>query len=181
MKIYFSPSKGELSDKMASYLKFKLNNKNVFIEKPVPNPLAVDEIMTNKRALVKADAVIFDISNGWDNEGLGYLLTTAMTERKKVLIVKEKGKDTPPPIGTLAHKVYQDLESMTKIVDKFLDWVQSELDTKFILILPSEIDSYLVWASETRRQYKAQVVRDAIESIMWKDRDYKQYLKNAQT
>lgn len=177
MKVYFSHSNGDYSNKIANYLRFKLNNKNVLLEKSIPDPLAVDEMMANKKALVSSDAVIIDIT-GANSVEVGYTLSMAMSERKRVLIIREKGKAIPPT-GTLDCVVYEDIESMTKIVDKFLTKVQSESDTKFILILPREIDSYLTWASNSRRRFKAQIVRDAIESIMVKDRDYKQYLKNA--
>ncbi len=67
-------------------------------------------------------------------------------------------------------------DNVNDVLVKALKDVSSKLDSKFILIIPSEIDRYLTWASETKRLHKAQIVREALESVMKKDREYRDSL-----
>jgi hypothetical protein len=53
----------------------------------------------------------------------------------------------------------------------------SRLDSKFILIISPEMDRYLNWASKVKRTHKAQVVRAALEVMIKKDKEYKDYIQ----
>lgn len=52
----------------------------------------------------------------------------------------------------------------------------SKLDSKFILIISPEMDRYLNWASKVKRTHKAQLVRSALEALIKKDKEYKDYI-----
>ncbi|MBL8015571.1 MAG: hypothetical protein JNK26_05295, partial [Candidatus Doudnabacteria bacterium] len=73
---------------------------------------------------------------------------------------------------------YSKVEEANNEIDQFLKEARDMIDTKFILIISPEIDKYLQWSSEERRMHKAQIVRNAVEDTMNKDKEYKQFRKD---
>ena len=55
---------------------------------------------------------------------------------------------------------------------------KSLADTKFILIIPAEIDRYLEWNVREKGVSKAEITRDSIEKVMHTDEAYSKYLKD---
>jgi hypothetical protein len=116
---------------------------------------------------------------------IGYEIARALDEKKIVIALENEGDTTKKHSKytqlknqrTLILKSYKD-SNLAEVIDKTLNEAKSKMDTKFILIISPEIDRYLDWAGQTKRMHKAQIVRNAIESTMNKDREYKNYLNN---
>jgi len=130
--------------------------------------------------LKKIDFLVVEASN--PANGIGFLVATALSEKKPVLaLVEAKSNKTKEEFWDYAVKsklltfVEYNQKTLTSSINEYLDQVKKVIDTKFILIISPEIDSYLQWASENRRMHKAQVVRRAVEEVMREDKEYKKY------
>ncbi len=112
---------------------------------------------------------------------IGFDVARALSEKKIVLALSQSGKNDAfdyvqkNKFKNLISMDY-DAKNINQVVDKALDLAKKMMDTKFILIISPEIDRYLDWASQTKRMHKAQIVRNSIESMIRKDKDYKNYL-----
>lgn len=131
-------------------------------------------------SIKQCDVVIVEIST--KSSGLGYQIAVALNERKPILAVYNGSardhsslalKSNPSKLLELRN--YED--NLNEIAEEFLQRAKEKIDTKFILIISPEIDKYLGWVAEERRMHKAQIVRNAVEEAMNKDKDYKQFLK----
>lgn len=152
------------------------------VEEDTANPKdtfkRVNDIIKN------ADFVVADTTEY--SSGIGFLIGAAYNNRKPVLSLfdKESGKRASSILksSSSGSKILRFEEytaaNLATILKGFVDDVKNLIDTKFILIISPEIDRYLQWASEERRMHKAQIVRNAVEDIMDRDKDYKQYLKD---
>lgn len=136
-------------------------------------------IKDTELGLKKADAVIADIT--YSSAGPGYDIASALNLKKPVLVLK-RADDTikrgPHSITVQKNKLLNyikyDDSNIESIISNFLSTAKNMLDTKFILIISPEIDRYLEWASEYRRMHKAQLVRNAVEDMMKKDKEWKE-------
>jgi hypothetical protein len=135
-------------------------------------------IQSGQSALKDSDVVIAVSDLG--SAGLGYDIAKAIDMKKPVLIISEEGdqsKKTPHPIRInsklLTYRSYKNHDDLKKVIKEFISDSKNKLDTKFILIISPEIDRYLEWASEFRRMHKAQVVRESVEAVMKKDKEYR--------
>jgi len=123
------------------------------------------------------DAVIAELT--YPSTEIGYIISEAMKDKKPVLVLyKEGGKSSYVPLSTwkasnlLVIKEYTE-DKLEEILDDFLSFASSKVDTKFILIITPEIDAYLRWKSAAEGVKKAEVVRQAVEAYMKKDEKYK--------
>jgi hypothetical protein len=111
---------------------------------------------------------------------VGYEIARAIDEKKVVIALEsDKSKELNPIIHgnntrQLVFKKYNSKNAAT-ILEQALREAEDKLDSKFILIIPPEMDRYLNWASKSKRTHKAQLVRSAVEQMMKKDREYKEY------
>jgi len=131
------------------------------------------------QAIKNSDIIIADIT---DSSGaVGFHIAFALSEKKHVLVLRKENKMAKrlpgPIIGNTSKFMrfaeYSTVEERNKAIQSFIISSKKQLDTKFILIISPEIDRYLEWASQENRVHKAQIVRDAIEKVMKKDKDYK--------
>jgi hypothetical protein len=141
-----------------------------------------DTYNTILKKIRSSDAVIADTSTS--SSSVGYELAIAQTERKPILVLHDsKNIEYLADVVSgntsklLSIKTLSSTDNIGRIIDDFLVEAKSLIDTKFILIISPGIDKYLEWASSERRMHKAQIVRNAIEDMMEKDKDYKQFLK----
>jgi hypothetical protein len=126
------------------------------------------------------DIVLVDTTNA--DAKVGFDIAKSISEKKVVIAVHEKDANTPiiPMQGINAKNLLTKAYTQNNIVDvvkEAVDEAKSKLDTKFILIISPEIDRYLDWASQTKRMHKAQLVRNAIENMAKRDREYRNFLK----
>ncbi|MCA9386936.1 hypothetical protein KC669_02790 [Candidatus Dojkabacteria bacterium] len=133
-----------------------------------------------EKAMRDTDIVVVDVTNA--DAKVGFDIAYAISE-KKIVLAMYKGDtskiDTLPLQGSKARNLNLISYTENNIVETLQDAVdeaKGKLDTKFILIISPEIDRYLDWASATKRMHKAQIVRNSIESVIKKDREYKNFL-----
>lgn len=50
--------------------------------------------------------------------------------------------------------------------------------TKFIMVLTSEVKNYIEWKNRDSRLPKAEIVREAIENMMYSDIKYKRFIRD---
>jgi uncharacterized protein (DUF1786 family) len=139
-----------------------------------------DTYSTNQKLIKNSDFIVADITEY--SSGVGYLIANALHEKKQALVLFNKSngevftniiKSSAVKTKGLHYVEYKKEEELDNIVKKYVQVVKQKLDTKFILIISPEIDKYLEWASDNRRMHKAQIVRDAVEEQMKKDKEWK--------
>lgn len=113
----------------------------------------------------------------------GFEVAKALDEKKMVIALYKKitNKEnlnffTNQKSRNLIMVEYSD-DDLKEKIDKALSKAKKLMDSKFILIISPEIDRYLDWASTNKRMHKAQIVRNALESAIKKDKGYKSYLE----
>lgn len=142
-----------------------------------------EEIQEKSKRLDKflknADIYIADIS--LPSIGIGYEISQAISLKKPVLALNFK-KAKYQPLATIKGKKSKFLryesyteENIEEILKSFMAEAKRKIDTKFILIISPEIERYLEWTSEQKRMHKAQIVRNAIEETMNRDKEYKKH------
>lgn len=134
------------------------------------------------KSLKDTDIVIAEVSRS--DSKVGYEIAKAFNEKKFVIALENEeasGKVNPIVHGnkskSLMHNKYHK-GNITAVIEESVKEAAKRLDSKFILIISPEIDRYLDWASTTKRMHKAQIVRNALEQTMKKDKDYKNYLNS---
>ncbi|MEI7578971.1 MAG: hypothetical protein WCJ58_02900 [bacterium] len=139
----------------------------------------------NTAFIKQSDIIITEVSKA--SSGVSFLMASALNLKKPVLALYDKAHYKNPPSTIrgsskrnklLTYNEYTK-ENLLTILDKYLKQIKNILDTKFILIISPEIDRYLEWVGENRRMHKAQVVRNAVEEMIRKDKEYKDFLKIA--
>ncbi len=150
----------------------------------------VNEVKIDSKSLTKTfaaldknikdtDILVAEISDSDAN--IGYQIARAL-EEKKVVITMEDDK-SPNKFAVihgnnskqLVHYTYNS-KNIVDTVNEAMKEAISRLDSKFILIISPEMDRYLNWASKVKRTHKAQLVRTALEAMIKKDKDYKDYI-----
>jgi hypothetical protein len=195
MKIYFSATVTDNSDlkKMYKLIKDYLAKEGHKVfeygsDQIDPSELAErsdNEISQTFKDLDKylrnADILIADIS--LSSVGIGYEISQAIMMKKPVLVLKYQ-KSNFEPLATiegnksayLRYKVYNE-SSIEYVLKNFLIEAKDKVNTKFILIIPAEIDRYLEWNVREKGVSKAEVTRLAVEKIMENDEAYARYMK----
>lgn len=140
-----------------------------------------DTFNRNMNSIKKCDLLIAQSTNL--SSGVGFMIATALSLKKPVLVLSKEiisHKSSKTLKGAknryLVYKSYNN-ENITRKLDEFLKEVRGIIDTKFILILPPEIERFLQWKSDTDNLHKAQIVRESVEDSIKKDREYQNYLK----
>jgi uncharacterized protein (DUF302 family) len=132
--------------------------------------------------LKNAEVYIADISE--PSVGIGYEISQALMLRKPCLVLKYQ-KAGFQPLATIQgnnsaymkYKTY-DERTLESIIKKFIGNSKDKIDTKFILIIPPEIDRYLEWNVREKGVTKAEITREAIEMVMRQDQRYQEYLQS---
>lgn len=157
---------------------------DVYSSEKYPAPEDIDyhvqKYKEAEKAIKLADAVIIEVS--YPGRRIGFEIARALGEKKIVIALFKKGSklNVSPIIGNRSKNyILQEYgeDNLIENVERALKEAKKLLDTKFILIISPEIDQYLEWSSDTRRMHKAQIVRNAVEEAMKKDKEYKAYQK----
>jgi nucleoside 2-deoxyribosyltransferase len=136
----------------------------------------------NMNSIKSCDVLVAEITQV--TSGVGFILSTAINLKKPVLALFNKNAKHLPSthIKGSDNKLLQyeeyELDSLPDVLKLYFKNVKNLLDTKFILIIPAEIDRYLEWASKEKRMHKAQLVREAIDNIIEDDMDYQNYINS---
>lgn len=129
----------------------------------------------------ESEILITDITNSSLDSGIE--ISRSLAENK-VLVLFHKDKTT---LKSEFNKIAKEKNVIVKsyklnAIDKDLQTALKEaskkIDSKFILIISPEIERYLSWSSKHKRIHKAQLVRNALENMLGKDKDYQNYLKD---
>lgn len=132
----------------------------------------------NLQSIKGCDFVVAEVSS--KSSGLGFLLATAISNKKPVIALYNAKSDIKESVTLKGVSSTQyipfkyDETTLDKILVKAISQVKQKLDTKFILIISPEIDRYLEWSSDYKRMHKAQIVREAVEDMMKKDKEWKE-------
>jgi nucleoside 2-deoxyribosyltransferase len=139
-----------------------------------------DAYKRSMKSIKNADILVAEVSTM--SSGIGFLISTALNQKMPVLALfndKSKDKQSMTLKGSknkLMHYTTYNGDNLDKEIKNFFTKTKSLLDTKFILIISPDIDKYLEWASSTKRMHKAQIVRNAVEDQMAKDKDWKSFI-----
>jgi nucleoside 2-deoxyribosyltransferase len=137
--------------------------------------------LTYMKSIKSNDIVIAEVTEM--SSGIGFMIATALDQKKPVIALFDKNSKLDPSktltgsTNKLLSFCKYDKENLSKVIKDFQKKANDVIDTKFILIISPEIDRYLTWVSDNRRMHKAQVVRLALEDVMEKDKEYKDYVK----
>lgn len=150
----------------------------------------VNEVRIDSKSLTKTfsaldknikdtDILIVEVTNADAN--IGYQIARALEEKKVVITLEDDKNDTKYAVvhGNSSKQMIQYTYNSKNIVETINEATKeaiSRLDSKFILIISPEMDRYLNWASKVKRTHKAQLVRSALEALIKKDREYKDYI-----
>lgn len=128
------------------------------------------------------DFVIAELTNS--SAGVGYEIALAIGEKKPVIIFYSASSAQPLSITFkgnsskyLKTKGYKNIQDIEKTIKTFSKEVRRLIDTKFILIIPPEIDRYLEWNVKAKGIPKAEITRGAIEQMMKEDKKYQNFLQ----
>lgn len=133
-----------------------------------------------EKSIREADIIIAEVTN--PDAKLGFNIAKSLSEKKIVVALRSENSDNRVnPIHenndrSLLLKEYN-AQNIISIIESAVDEAKGKLDTKFILIISPEIDRYLDWSSQTKRMHKAQIVRNAVEKELNRDKEYKTFLK----
>ncbi|MFA6421846.1 MAG: hypothetical protein WCV92_00345 [Candidatus Buchananbacteria bacterium] len=139
--------------------------------------------------LKKIDAIIIDSNSS--TEESGYLIALALTHKKPILYLAEKGNVLDRHLsGLLKNKdvakilkvaFYYD-QNLEKVILKFITEIETGYgienpNIKFTLRITSRIERYLYWKTHNTKTSKADYLRDILEKMIAEDEEYKKYLK----
>lgn len=150
--------------------------KNV---KDVLPPSVYKEVMS---AIVTADLVIVDATVA--SMSVGHQLTFALQKMKPVLLlqytkgnadIKElfiSGAKSP----LLMIKSYSSIKEIKPIIKEFVRKYESKSKTRFNLVLNKAQDSYIQWSAYNYKKSKTEIIQEAIDEKMEKDKSFEKYL-----
>lgn len=187
MKVFFiGDRKSENSQKLNDRI-IKILEKNGYkVDKSLISVNHEDDYINfegaykrNLKSIKDCDVIVAEITG--ISSGIGFLLATAINQRKPVIALFHKDYKIKPSLTLrgiknklFAYTEYDD-KTVEQVLNKALMQVKQQLDTKFILIISPEIDRYLEWASDYKRMHKAQLVREAVEKYMNEDKDWAEF------
>lgn len=185
MKILVSTPDNSSSKDLASFFEgvsyLKRLGHNVTIDTDLKGKDEKEFFKKMEKAIKDTDIVLTEATNS--DTKTGFEIARSLDEKKIVIVLEEEGKTKQSSAWihtnnskNLIFQKYSKKNNIQEIIDRALNAAKGQLDTKFILIISSEIDRYLDWAASTKRMHKAQIVRNAVEVMMKKDKEYKNYL-----
>lgn len=125
------------------------------------------EVFTQiSKAIANSQAIIIEGSE--ISLSIGYVLTESISLGKPTLFLRQKKADLAKSrfIDTIKSKlimneIYNDEADLLKILDKFLDKNQY-IKTRFNLVLPNDLDSYITEKSRSKNISKTEYIIDLI-------------------
>lgn len=151
----------------------------------VPDKFGQEFVTDIKKSINKTDFIVVDITE--ESREMEYIISYANDAKKPVFIMynTKTAKSFPNFIKHLAETSkllefgeYINVKELKENLKAYIKKLKSLIDSKFILIISSEIDRYLEWSSSQKRMHKAQVVRAAIEEMINKDKEWVDSDKN---
>lgn len=143
--------------------------------------------------LDKMDCLV--IEGSYPNSEIGYLVAFAISRKKPILFLMEKGKALDSTLRNINKnketarflKVqYYTSYSIEKMIPYFLRAIENYEENavptiKFTLRINPVMDRYLTWKTKDSKQTKADFLRKKImDEIIKKDSEYQRYLKRGE-
>lgn len=145
-----------------------------------------DIFLLSQKRITRSDLIIGEMT--YESTGLGYDIAQASLQNKPILILydqKISKLSNNPIFGNESNRIFienylldNNQDIIKEVIQNFMFQAKRLLDSKFILIIPPEIERYLSWASNKKGIRKAEIVRDAMDNFIEKDKDYDNYLKD---
>lgn len=134
-------------------------------------------------AIVTADAVVVDATVR--SMSVGHQLTFALQKMKPVLLLqhgedKNKIKElfiSGAKSPLLMMRNYRNKQEIKPLIKEFVKKYESKAKTRFNLVLNKAQDSYIQWASFNYKKSKTEIIQEAINEKMEKDKDFEKYLE----
>ncbi|MFA5135405.1 MAG: hypothetical protein WC505_06505 [Patescibacteria group bacterium] len=135
--------------------------------------------------LDKMDCIIIEASR--PDQEIGYLLAYAISQKKPLLYLYQKGAPEKIAYGYLTRKSAPEFVRLTPYTNKDLDQkvvdflseagagrgVEEKPTVKFTLRITPTMERYLEWKSKKVKKTKADFLRDFLEEIISKDEGFK--------
>ncbi len=118
-------------------------------------------------SIIQADVVIIDAS--CSSFSLGYQAAVALSHKKPLLVLFQKGSETreliyDPSYSLMEMRVYSSRKDINNIVKTFIDMNDIDAkDMRFNMFLDRESYTYLNWESAKTGKTKAQIIREIIK------------------
>jgi len=196
MKVYFAYSIYCTKQQVEMFRNYFESRNITLITRKIPtDPKTIDfkeaeQIFNSNVKNIKASDLIL-VEASYASSGLGYDIALALQEKKPVLVFYNMSinkddvrhiKNVPVDLKGnknryLILKEY-DTANFEKLLDIAIADAKALTDTKFILIIPPEIDRYLEWNVKEKGISKAEITRKAVEEKMANDKEYSEYTKS---
>lgn len=129
-------------------------------------------------AILAADVLVIEASV--PSLSLGHQLSLALDKRKKVLVLSQLPQrelektfigGITSPLLTL--RSYQRNEDLKNILENYFRDVEEGPKFRFNLVIGSDLQSYIEWASFYYKRSKTEIIKQAVLEKKGKDRNYK--------
>jgi len=145
--------------------------------------LDVGDILTYEKDLSKeiatADVVICECTDNSDH--LPFIYNATRVSGRPLFVTECKGgKIEITKSSTKSFKVFlckYTTQRINTFINLLLEQIDSLIKKKFILQINPQISSYLDWRAEHSRSSKAEVIRQAVNKTIQRDKDYQLLLE----
>lgn len=143
----------------------------------VPTRKAYEETASS---IIKSDAVICDVTVR--STTMGHIITLALDKRKPVLVLYQSSSNNPNQVflsmyrsPLLTVESYDNTSDILPIIKQFTFNAAAASKTRFNLVINKAQNAYLDWASFTNKKSKTQIIQEAIDEKVKRDKNYKKY------
>ena len=186
MKVFYTSSQRLPRDYNNTHIKALRNlGHTVFIRsRPedysyVSQKEAREVVKKNINNIKKCDVVVAEVS--FISGSIGYHISTGITEKKPILILydfeelRDQARLATSLLGLpskyLVFKPYK-LSNLTEVLKSSFIEIKDLMHTKFNFLVPPEISSYMEWQNKYKNRPKSELVREALEEKMRRDKEY---------
>lgn len=119
-------------------------------------------------AIKEAECCVFEVS--FPSFGIGYEITTALSQSKTIIALRQKGSPKNALLETITDDRFQmveyEEETVAERVKDSLDFASSQVDTRFNFFISPRIGAYMDWVAKKRKTPRAVFLRQLIEDDM---------------
>lgn len=149
-------------------------------EKDIENPTIFRKV---ESAILKADAVVFELSR--KSDGIGMIMGMAYANNKPSLILYNKEKRTIPfssvALASTENNKNNVLDytedSLPDILKTFTKRVRDQKGVKFLTTLTAQQGKYLNWEVFSNGVKKVDIIRKLIDRAIEENKEYQKFLK----
>ena len=196
MKVYFTYSQ-DLESSLVTNIHDQIKEfghevkDRFFLPTNRPTTAESEEIFKKSiKNIQEAEIIVAEVS--YICMGVAYEISVALEQRKPVLVLcnldelNPNNRDMgclPPHIkgNTSKYLILKEykMRNLVKCIELGLKDARSLVNTKFLLIIPHEIDVYLEWCVKERGMAKAAATREALKAMMKHNEDFIKYSRSS--